>query len=133
MRTLFGLLILSSLIISCNQNGNCLGTQACTEELRIITVDIYASNNSPVSLDSAYSILADGRSFSFENDDLLLGTSGTYTILTDAEMDHVEKRGTEVIFEGWIDQDKVISEVYLIGHDCCHIELLDGETNLIID
>lgn len=127
------LLVSLSFFASCRDNGvGCLGTLVCTEELRILTVEVNDINNMPVELDSSYSIHESASVHSFDSNDSGFITEGTYTLWTDVEMDLIKRKGSEIIFEGWLNNEKVVSEVFTIGHDCCHIELLDGTSEIII-
>ena len=128
----FPVLLFCSIILltSCGDSSSCLENIVCTEEFRMITVEITDAIEIPVVLDSAYSLHQDAGIQYFEDDQFFAVSEGIYTVWTDAEFDLVEKKGTELIFEGWLNKEKVISQPFLIGHDCCHIELLEGPAEI---
>lgn len=133
---IFVLFLILPFLNSCGESGGevgCLGTLSCTEELRLLNVELKDLDNQPVALDSVYSIHESAGVYYFNPSDFGSGTEGTYTLWTDVEMDLVERKGSQIIFEGWQENRKVVSEVFTVGHDCCHIELLDGETLIIVE
>ena len=129
-------LLISSLIIlttfSCETGTNCAQNQVCTEEFRTVSVKIIDQNQNPVELDSSYVTReVDSKTYRFPTDDWPL--EGFYIVLTDLEMDEVDKKGSTFILSGFEGGQEVVHEEYVIGHDCCHIELLAGNTELTIN
>ena len=57
---------------------------------------------------------------------------GTYIVLTDSEINEVSKDGSSFIFRGFIGGIEIVNEAYQIGHDCCHIKLLAGNTGITL-
>ncbi len=111
----------------CDESKNqadCPEDLMCTEEFRMITVKIL-QDNEPVSLDYFKTINMDsGVIHDFQNLPLL--DDGVYPVLTDLKFGEVEKNGTNYRFEGSIQDAVVVDQVFKIGHDCCHIIVLEG-------
>lgn len=131
MRIYLFIILFSAIVLtSCEQSGTCLDNLVCTEELRYISVEVKDNLGNPVTLDSAYTIHKESG-FVFRNEEFLgLFEEGNYIIWSDLEMDRLDKKGSELTFEGWKENQKLISESYKVGHDCCHITLIDGNTQL---
>jgi len=115
------LLMLS--ILAVISAGSCDKTVYCTEEFRMITVEVNGRK-----LDQA-------RTIRLRNGDTLdIGSHGfhpgTYVILTDAEMKLFQRKQEHFRFQGLIGDSLVVDEVYLIGHDECHISLIEGKTRI---
>lgn len=99
----------------------------CTEEFNSVTLNITDGNNSPVALDHYYSFnKSTGQIYKLEGDP----STGTYTILTDAEMGNILQEGSEIIFSGAINGEKII-EKFIIGHNCCNIRKISGESEMV--
>ncbi|MEP4535360.1 MAG: hypothetical protein ABJ004_19850 [Cyclobacteriaceae bacterium] len=133
------LVILSLLITiinySCDDAGtppDCSGNFACTEVFITIGVDIKNSSGQAVTLDSALVTNKKSEiSYSpyFDNNP---GFASYYGIANDGDLDEIDFDGTIFLLEGWIDSEKVVSEEFLIGKDCCHILKLDGPDEIMI-
>lgn len=105
---------------------NCPEEIICTHEFRSITLKITDSNNSPVALDYYYSFnKSSGQIYKLKGDT----SAGIYTILTDAEMGNILQKGSEIIFSGTKNGEK-LTERFLIGHNCCHLVKLEGENEV---
>jgi hypothetical protein len=128
---LFFVIIILSL--SCNEVKDCGDHLICTEIYVSLTVQIKDADGEPALLDSAYSIHSASGKVYKNNEALMMLDPGTFILWTDGELDITEKDGSKIRFEGWRSGKKVISEDYLIGHDCCHIELLEGNEIVILN
>lgn len=105
---------------------NCPGKIICTHEFRSITIKITDSQNSPVALDYYYSFnKSSGQIYKLEGDP----SAGIYTILTDAEMGNILQKGSKIIFTGTKNGEK-LTETFVIGHNCCHLVKLKGESKI---
>lgn len=123
------LFIVSVLILGlthCTKFHGCKVNTACTEEFRTIYVKVTSSSYHPL-LDS-YSttrvkdgkIVNDSGNLIFENP----------TILDDSGIKETTLEGETFLFEGYQDGQKVISEEYVIRHDCCHIIKVSGKDTI---
>jgi len=137
MRNLLFLLLLP--FFSCNDESlDCPDNIACTEQFEIILVKISDSQGSPVQLDNYFTVdLQSDEIYDFQSQDTyldsILRVNGNYILFTDGQMDKINKSGTRFSFKGFINSTEVVSEKFLIGHDCCHVVLLEGNTEIILN
>ncbi|WP_046746166.1 hypothetical protein [Kordia zhangzhouensis] len=130
-------LFIITIPISCNNdddsNSDC-GNVVCTLEFRTIVISIKDQNQNPVALDSFEVI-------NIENNDdmtILLSTSefemaqqfGQYPLLNDTSLEVNQER--EIQFKGFINNQEVISSIYTVSTDCCHISLVSGTLELTL-
>ena len=125
-------LILLALIIgiaSCDDNvtpEECMEDLLCTDQFEIIAFTPQDKNNNLIRLDSTYSInLETGQHYSFESvtDE---DPQQIFIVLTDAQMEDVQREGSRIRFVGIRNREVVLEEDFLIGHDCCHVVKLQG-------
>jgi hypothetical protein len=130
-------LFIAIILISCNNdddsNSDCENV-SCTLEFRTIVISIKDQNQNPVALDSFEVI-------NIENNDdmtILLSASGfemaqqfgQYPLLDDGSLGVNRER--EVQFKGFINNQEVISSIYTVSTDCCHINLVSGTLELTL-
>lgn len=102
----------------------------CTMEFRVIKLQIQDKDGNPVQLDSYYTEFKD---FNVTIDEELTQLEeGFYPVATDGEMDSVSFEGMEVTFIGIRNGSKVVKHNMIIGKDCCHIQLIEGEEKITI-
>jgi hypothetical protein len=120
-------------LCSCNSETNDCGTELiCTEEFRSIQVEIVDTDGNAVLLDTYQTIQVIGQNLYDFSEDGFFGDQGHYTVLTDAQLNSLQKEGEEFIFQGTINGLEVINESFTIGHDCCHISLLSGPEKITL-
>ena len=130
------LLVAIPILISCNTDdsrSNC-DNISCTEEFRTIIVSIKDENQNPVALDSFEVLLTENgnniaMSFStseFEEVQQL----GEYPLVNDASFDLNQE--VQIEFIGFIDEEQVVNEIYVVSTDCCHINLVSGTLEIIL-
>ena len=126
-------IFLISLVVSCNDE-ECGGSIACTTDYRIISVSLVDTEGNAVILDSYTVVRRDTReAISFDTDVSEFNQEGQYSIAEDQHFDQVAREGTSFILEGFINNEVVISENFLIGNDCCHVVKLEGPESLTLD
>lgn len=139
MKHILFLLIL--LAFSCSDRSDdviadeCTEPIGCTFELRTISITIKNQAGDPYKLDEYYIVkLATGKEIDtkYSADIALQQKFGSYPLLGDSHMKDTNKAGQEFIFTGKKKGKVVIRKSYLIGHNCCHIELKKGDTELVI-
>ncbi|WP_375578827.1 hypothetical protein ABWH96_17655 [Marivirga tractuosa] len=114
-------------------NDDCnLESRICTEEFRLILLEITTPQGEPVVLDDFYTFLDSRKKFEFDLDDFQLG-SGTYPVITDAELEELNREGTTFIFVGEKDGKNLVEHQMVIGHDCCHVQLIEGDNKIVIE
>lgn len=133
MKTLlFLLLIALSLVLDsfmCNKE-----IVNCTEEFRMIIVNVNKVDNSPAEIDDYYMVRTSDK------DTILSKNNNPYeddffegiTIFTDSQMNKTTENGTDFIFTCYWKEKLVVSEYYKISNNECHIQLESGKTNIRI-
>ncbi len=113
----------------------CLEPVACTFVLISFSVSVKNQHDKPVSLDEYYSEnLLTKQKFDFQDAeyDSVRRKSGSYPLLSDQQYDNVMYKGSPIQFIGKIKGKTVVHPVLMIGKDCCHIQLMSGDTDIII-
>ncbi|WP_296620685.1 hypothetical protein [Marivirga sp.] len=114
-------------------NDDCnLETRICTEEFRSISLEITTPDGNPVILDDFYTFHDSRKKFEFELNDVQKG-NGIYPVITDSELDELKREGTTLIFVGEKDGKNLVEHQMVIGHDCCHVILIEGEDKIVIE
>ena len=132
-------IILFLFLLGCNNgddNAEC-NNIACTEEFLTITVQIKDNVANPVALDGIkVTISENGNDITREISDLewqLFRQNGTYPLFGDESAKDYQNMELEINFKGFINDLQVVSSNFIVGADCCHVILISGNTNLIID
>jgi hypothetical protein len=138
-KTLIALTFLFSTIsfISCNDNNdtnlNC-EQSVCTEEFRTILILVKDQNQNAVALDSFQTInTANGEDVTVTVSSSALDMArqfGQYPLLNDLSIDVNEE--IEVQFKGFINNQEVINGLYKVSSDCCHINLVSGNVEFML-
>jgi hypothetical protein len=121
------------LTASCQQDA-----VVCTAEWVTFEVYVKDSLENPVILDDYYTQNeATGELIRFREiygyNDSLLKIQGCYLLITDGQGKWAKNGFFEIIFKGFIDSVEVISEKYIVVADVCHINLLKGNTKIIVE
>ena len=142
MKLLLKLLLLIVLTSNCRKNEkvildpcSCSEKVICTEVYICVAVVIKNQNGQPVALDDYYTTrMATGEKINLKTaeSDSLRNIHGKYPILTDGQKRLTEKCGTDFEFTGIKNGKEIIKRTYSIGHDCCHVKILKGDTSIII-
>ena len=118
--------------MSCEAEAEkCEQPQVCTDIFVTISLEIKNEANRSVALDDAYTFIDSRTKIEFELTEENK-ISGIYTVANDNHMDAFDYDGTTVIFVGEKDGANIIEHQMIIGKDCCHIQLITGETEIII-
>lgn len=119
-----------------NNKSNCENI-ACTEEFITILVYIKDDLDSPVALNSIkVTISENGNDITREVNDLewqMFRQNGAYPLFGDEYVKDYQNMELEINFKGFINDLEVVNSDFIVGADCCHVFLISGETNLIID
>lgn len=139
MKYLFGLLIVL-LVSNCNDSEvedqpDCADI-ACTEEYRTITVNVKDQDGNAVALDRFTVVVlpneTDITSDWSDSEIELMAKNGVYPLFSDKYSNTYRNKQIEINFKGYIDDKQVLDANYTVGADCCHVFLVDGETNLVV-
>lgn len=113
-----------------NSDANCktgCDNVNCTYEFKMITATIVDSDAEPVALDTYELFYTDSKEAIDIKEEPSLKEQGRYIIATDAMMDELDCDGTSITLSYEIDNQQM-SQEYLIGKDCCHIQKKDNES-----
>jgi len=139
MKYLFGLLIVL-LVSNCNESEvedqpDCTNI-ICTEEYRTITVNVRGKDGNAVALDRfTVMVLPNETDITpdwSDNEIDLMSKNGIYPLFSDKYSNTYRNKQIEINFKGYIEDKQVLDANYTVGADCCHVFLVDGETNLIV-
>ena len=120
-------------LFSCSklESSECPTDLACTEIFVTLTVKIQNRNNESVFLTKTTT--------SIEGNSKIITNSGwdkisAYNVLDDLSIKDLKKSGSSVTFKGYDDNNQlVVDEKFIIGHDCCHIVKIAGKEVIIAD
>lgn len=129
------LVCLFLLFQSCSEKDKaCNGI--CSEEYRTIVVNIENNQGDPVLLDSFKVVdLGNGSDITLQLDDWTRDYQrerGIYPIFSDKYVREYRQLQAQIKFTGFIDGQEVVSEIYKVAVDCCHVVHLAGDLELVI-
>ncbi|MGM0580450.1 MAG: hypothetical protein ACQETL_07210 [Bacteroidota bacterium] len=102
----------------------------CTMEFRVINLEIRDNAGEAIILDEFYSEV-DGEKIEIP-DDVYESRDGIYPVATDGQMEILDFDGNEVTFYGMLNGETVVEHKMVIGKDCCHIQLVEGDEKIIL-
>ena len=98
----------------------------CTENFVSLSYRPQDELDNGILLDNYYSQnLDNGNTYDFRNPDLARADS-SYVLITDAQINEVQSSGTVIRFFGEANGQIIVEQDFLVGHDCCHVVLLQG-------
>ena len=133
-------LITVFLALGCNDGTtddapNCVDV-FCTEEYRTITISVKDNEGVAVALDYfKVIVVSNGNDITLEasnNEYDWLAKNGTYPLFSDKYVAQYPNKKLEINFKGFVDDKLVVDSDYTVGADCCHVMLVEGETNIVI-
>lgn len=113
----------------------CYDEVNCTAVYSSVVAVIKNQNGQPLGLDDYYTTkISTGEKINLKSAefDSLRSIVGKYPILADGQKKLTEKCGTDFEFTGIKNGREIIKKTYNIGHDCCHVKILSGDINIII-
>ncbi|SDK17100.1 hypothetical protein SAMN05421823_10252 [Catalinimonas alkaloidigena] len=116
-------------------NAPCTGQEICTEIFVSVVVTVTTAEGQPVALDRYYTKhIQTGEVFQLQPDatDSLRQANGTYPVVSDAQRDKLAPEGSPLLFVGEKNGSVVVERPYTVGHDCCHIQRISGETDITL-
>lgn len=123
MKKVFALTSVAAMIIA-----GCCTEPICTEEFRMVNLQVRSSSHQPVILDSAYTI----RAGNAERITYPAMGAGYYTVLDDSYQPKLKRDKDQFTFYGFLGGVKVVEEVYSISADNCHIRKEGGKDSVAI-
>lgn len=123
-----------------NNNNECLCRTdiACTMEYRTISINVTDTLGNPYSLDVYRTkrlntgAVYDLQTLSDSWSDSLRRAQGSYPVLDDSYTNSTHVCGESFEFLGYRDSLLVVSQILEIKNNCCHIELISGNTNVTV-
>lgn len=112
------------------RDPNCEGVY-CTFDFRQIKLEIVDANNNPVMLDVFYTEdMAGNRlpTYLYEYNSY----TSSYVVFNDGWMNGNQNSSIQVRFVGIKNGAVVVTEVYTIATDCCHIEKKSGKDKVVL-
>lgn len=125
------------LILGCTSDKSDCADAFCTENFLTITVSIIDTNANPISLDSYEVIIIESgvditrivNEFEFE----IMKQNGTYPLFGDEYQQRYANAEVQINFKGFINNQVIANEDFTVGADCCHVNLISGNTNIVAD
>ncbi|WP_299317996.1 hypothetical protein [uncultured Maribacter sp.] len=135
------LVFLSIFLVACNNNDDaeqqdCSET-ICTLNFVTITVNIKDASGEAIALDS-YVVIDNATGEDLASDlngeeYQYLKEQGFYPIISDANRVQYQNSTATLTFKGVIDNEEVINETYEVGADCCHVSLINGNNEIVLE
>ena len=119
-------------LMACEEDKTECENVGCTEEFRTITLELTDQNGEAVLLDDYHTYLDQYNLFTIDKA-VNSGFPQFYPVFSDAQMDLLDFEGKVFIFVGFIDGEVVIEQAFEVAKDCCHIQLIRGETKAQIE
>lgn len=113
---------------SCNRDN------ICTMEFVMITVTVYEKDNSIAEIDKYYVIkhkTSDTVPTNLYSSYPGLDMHGII-LFTDNEAKYTDNRGNEFILHCYRDTVLIVNSLYKIKYNGCHVELVNGETEIFL-
>ena len=130
------LILTFGFFISCNEDdsNNC-SDLICTTEFKIITTSVMNADSEIVILDDFKVIDSDNEEDVTISESLysleLAQETGQYPIVADGSIELNKKR--KMTFIGFINNQEVIRSSYEAEEECCGVNLISGNLDLIIE
>ncbi len=134
-------LCLLILLTGCNEEDvqrteECPTDRACYEVFMSLNLEVKDTKAQPVAFTEYYTTkVVTGQKISYQetNADPARRKLGMYPILNDGDMDQTNLQGEDFEFTGIKDGKVLVKKTFKIGHDCCHVKLLSGETVIVVE
>lgn len=119
-----------------NTKKDCPKDLMCTMDYRMITIKISHKEGLWFQLDSVGVYFTDQPTKSLYlgalSDATINSYSYHYLLAEDGNMSQVQRNGTKITLVGYKNNNQVVKQDYLVGHDCCHIQLISGPKEIIV-
>jgi hypothetical protein len=135
----FLILVFFSVLISCNKqedDDTCPSDIVCTEEYVSIDVNVELVSYTRAQISYSESFLEDSdrlvytENYQREIHPLLYNK---ITVLGDSAMNDLKKSGSKIVLKVYdIEDREILSEKFVIGHDCCHVQKVSGPDKITL-
>mgnify|MGYP005997399751 CR=1 FL=1 len=130
---------LSLILVACNNNDDAeqqdCSEAICTHNFVTITVSVKDEAGDAVVLDSfevidtatGENLAKDISTEEYHND------QGIYPLISDAHRIQYQNKTTTLTFKGYINDELVVNQEFEVGADCCHVSLITGNREIVLD
>ena len=133
----FFIYIFLLLFLSCNDDKSDCTDTFCTHNFVTITVFIKDTNDNPVAIDTFEVLIIESgiditrivNDSEFE----IMRQNGTYPLFGDEYQQSYANTEVQINFKGIINNQVIVNEDFTVGADCCHVNLISGNTNIVTD
>ena len=119
-----------------NGSVNCENI-GCTEQFVTLTVTVKDPSGVVIPLDAFEVIITKtGEDITREVSGQEFETfrqNGTYPLFGDEFAERYKNKTELINFKGFIEDQEVVNSSYKVGADCCHVLLIDGDPNIVVD
>jgi hypothetical protein len=116
---------------SANEENPCDPDMMCTMEFRVLELTLVNEEGTPVFLDDFYTEFGE---FTFrEQRNEYQIKEGSYPVANDGNMDKLSFKGEAAVFIGIVNGEKIIEHKLKIGKDCCHVVLMGGKEQVVVE
>jgi hypothetical protein len=110
---------------------------ACTLNFVTLSVTVKDASGIKIPLDRFRVIVVDsGEDLTLDLDSNTYGNfsdSGFYPIFNDSYRSKYQNKSATIEFRGFIADKAVVTSQFKVGADCCHVLLLPGNTDIVLD
>lgn len=125
------LLSISIASFTCNKNVDPCEHTMCTADFRMITIDIKDGLGNPYNLDKVETKL--GNTIINTSVEPSVPLSSSYTIVDDSNIkDFGYNNSANVEFFVYKNNQVVYTSTFSIKTDCCHVEKVNGDSQIVI-
>ena len=138
MKKLVFIIPIAFLFFGCKHdtNDNCFQV-ACTEQFVTIVVTIIDQDDNPAALDGfEVLVIESGIDITRQLSDAEFQSAqqnGMYPLFGDELQNMFENQELDLTFKGVIAGQEIVNRNFSVGADCCHVFLISGDTNIVID
>lgn len=104
----------------------------CTDVVVTIDVKVENESGSAINLEAFEVVRQSDKKVIHKSTPSFAPQIGTYQLFSDSFKDETTRCGENFEFKGFLGGKQIVSRVYKIGHDCCHIYLIAGDTRIVI-
>ena len=123
------------LLIGCSGDKSDCADAFCTENFLTLTVFIKDTNDNPVSLDRFEVLIIDSgidiTRIVNESEFEIMKENGTYPLFGDEYQQSYANTEIQINFKGIINNQVIVNENFTVGADCCHVNLISGNINIV--
>lgn len=129
-------------ILACSKDNkkskeNCGVNTVCTQNYVTIGVTIEDTSSVKIVLDS-YKVIdittKEDLTIPYSREEFEnYRDTGYYPIFSDAYRVQYQNSKVTISFIGYISDNEVVTEEFIVGADCCHVSLFSGNTKIVLD